>query len=250
MDQLICFWKFGPQCPMSPLLPPRKDPLLEYFDDYRPSSNTHPHKQHLYGLLATTNAHQPQLKFARLNLSIDSSILSVDCVEWLNVLQQVVQQLFAQLLSFLCHNTSRNSCFFSASGCRFFAIHFESGFPFYYCDWLSRRDLEVLATAGCPVVGREMLATGFPNDWLDQTMSYQLIQTTSFAMHPRLVDYTSLLLCLKCTVAACWSFLEEVPAGFFIARPSAESLARRQNAVVSTYSNDIVLLSLTSKDLD
>ncbi|KZV27838.1 hypothetical protein F511_38246 [Dorcoceras hygrometricum] len=32
--------------------------------------------------------------------------------------------------------------------------------------------------------------------------------------------------------AACWSFLEEVPAGFIIARPSAESLARRQNAVL------------------
>ncbi|KZV33552.1 hypothetical protein F511_33998 [Dorcoceras hygrometricum] len=47
-------------------------------------------------------------------------------------------------------------------------------------------DLEVLATAGCPCVGREMLATGFPNDWLDQTMSYQLIQMTSFAIHPRL----------------------------------------------------------------
>ncbi|KZV46593.1 hypothetical protein F511_39116 [Dorcoceras hygrometricum] len=78
---------------------------------------------------------------------IDSSTLSVDCVEWLNILQQIVQQLFAQLF------------------------------------------------------------------------------------------------CL-------WSFLEEVPAGFIIARPSAESLARRQNIVVSTYSNDIVLLSLTSKALD
>ncbi|KZV24162.1 serine/threonine-protein kinase TOR-like [Dorcoceras hygrometricum] len=44
-----------------------------------------------------------------------------------------------------------------------------------------------MLAAGCPVVGREMLATGFPNDWLDQTMSYQLIQTTSFAMHPRLL---------------------------------------------------------------
>ncbi|KZV36041.1 TMV resistance protein N-like [Dorcoceras hygrometricum] len=32
-----------------------------------------------------------------------------------------------------------------------------------------------------------MLAAGFPNDWLDQTMSYQLIQTTSFAMHHRLL---------------------------------------------------------------
>ncbi|KZV38673.1 hypothetical protein F511_33618 [Dorcoceras hygrometricum] len=41
--------------------------------------------------------------------------------------------------------------------------------------------------SGCPVVGREILATGSPNDWLDQTMSYQLIQTTSFAMHPRLL---------------------------------------------------------------
>ncbi|KZV44383.1 methyltransferase-like protein 13-like [Dorcoceras hygrometricum] len=36
-----------------------------------------------------------------------------------------------------------------------------------------------------------MLETGFPNDWLDQTMSYQLIQTTSFAMHPRLVKYNA-----------------------------------------------------------
>ncbi|KZV29171.1 hypothetical protein F511_37661 [Dorcoceras hygrometricum] len=48
------------------------------------------------------------------------------------------------------------------------------------------------------------------------------------------------------TTAACWSFLEEVPAGFIIARLSAESLARRQNAVVSTYANDIVLQSPTS----
>ncbi|KZV45481.1 serine/threonine-protein kinase TOR-like [Dorcoceras hygrometricum] len=44
-----------------------------------------------------------------------------------------------------------------------------------------------MLAAGCPVVGREMLATGFLDDWLDQTMSYQLIQTTSFAKHPRLL---------------------------------------------------------------
>ncbi|KZV33233.1 hypothetical protein F511_43575 [Dorcoceras hygrometricum] len=50
--------------------------------------------------------------------------------------------------------------------------------------------LDVLA-AGCPVGGNEMLATGLPNDWVDQTMSYQLIQTTSFAMHPRLVEYNA-----------------------------------------------------------
>ncbi|KZV45448.1 hypothetical protein F511_34798 [Dorcoceras hygrometricum] len=50
----ICFWKFGPQCPTSPLLPPRKAPL-EDFDGYRTSANTHPHKQHLYGLLDSTS---------------------------------------------------------------------------------------------------------------------------------------------------------------------------------------------------
>ncbi|KZV23969.1 hypothetical protein F511_44860 [Dorcoceras hygrometricum] len=55
-----------------------------------------------------------------------------------------------------------------------------------------------MLAAGCPVVGRKMLATGFPNEWLDQTMSYQLIQTTSFAMHPRLVDYI--------TVALVWMY--------------------------------------------
>ncbi|KZV14554.1 hypothetical protein F511_42528 [Dorcoceras hygrometricum] len=39
----ICFWKFGPQCPTSPLLPPRKSPLLEDFDlynTYRPNPAT------------------------------------------------------------------------------------------------------------------------------------------------------------------------------------------------------------------
>ncbi|KZV55801.1 hypothetical protein F511_20530 [Dorcoceras hygrometricum] len=51
----------------------------------------------------------------------------------------------------------------------------------------------VTSSSGCPVVGREVLATGFPNDWLDQTMSYQLIQTTSFAMHPRLKKYLLVL---------------------------------------------------------
>ncbi|KZV34137.1 nucleolin-like [Dorcoceras hygrometricum] len=40
------------------------------------------------------------------------------------------------------------------------------------------------------------------------------------------------------TVASCWSLPSQ--------RASAESLPRRQNAVVSTYSNNIVLLSLTS----
>ncbi|KZV22925.1 filament-like plant protein 7 [Dorcoceras hygrometricum] len=48
-----------------------------------------------------------------------------------------------------------------------------------------------MLAAGFPVVGRVKLATGLPNDWFDQTMSYQLIQTTSFAMHPRLVKYNA-----------------------------------------------------------
>ncbi|KZV28167.1 hypothetical protein F511_13190 [Dorcoceras hygrometricum] len=36
---LVCFWKFGPQCPTSPLLPPRKAPL-EDFDGYRKLSHS------------------------------------------------------------------------------------------------------------------------------------------------------------------------------------------------------------------
>ncbi|KZV36735.1 sensory histidine protein kinase [Dorcoceras hygrometricum] len=90
-----------------------------------------------------------------------------------------------------------------------------------------------------------MLATGFPNDWLDQTMSYQLIQTTSFVMHPRLDDYITVALvwmhcsCLLVTLESCTCWF------FSLQRASAESLARRQNAVVSINSNDIVLLSLT-----
>ncbi|KZV23878.1 retinoblastoma-related protein [Dorcoceras hygrometricum] len=143
------------------------------------------------------------------------SILSVDCVEWLNILQQIVQQLFAQLLSFLCHNTLRNSCFFvDLILCAWLSRFATSAFlaSGYHVDWIcnsteardwihySSRLVHHLATgcistaAGCPVVGREMLATGFPNDWLDQTMSYQLIQTTSFAMHPRLIEYNAVAL--------------------------------------------------------
>ncbi|KZV19836.1 UGT protein [Dorcoceras hygrometricum] len=37
----------------------------------------------------------------------------------------------------------------------------------------------------------------------------------------RWADFTAAV--SGCTVAACWSFLEEVPTGFIIARPSAES---------------------------
>ncbi|KZV42635.1 hypothetical protein F511_17559 [Dorcoceras hygrometricum] len=57
-----------------------------------------------------------------------------------------------------------------------------------------------------------MLATGFSNDWLDQTMSYQLIQTTAFAMHPRLVDYITIaLVWMNCILRLVNFFLS--PAG-------------------------------------
>ncbi|KZV36666.1 hypothetical protein F511_39464 [Dorcoceras hygrometricum] len=38
----ICFWKFGLQCPTSPLLPPRKDPLEDFdlYNTYRPNPAT------------------------------------------------------------------------------------------------------------------------------------------------------------------------------------------------------------------
>ncbi|KZV17952.1 hypothetical protein F511_10781 [Dorcoceras hygrometricum] len=69
------------------------------------------------------------------------------------------------------------------------------------CDWMHSNSWSIVAlvwmycslrldvlAAGCPVVGREMLATGFPNDctkpsaesYEGTTLSYQLMQTTSF----------------------------------------------------------------------
>ncbi|KZV52084.1 hypothetical protein F511_41269 [Dorcoceras hygrometricum] len=94
-----------------------------------------------------------------------------------------------------------------------------------------------MLAAGCPVVGREMLATGFPNDWLDQMMTYQLIKRHHLLC---ILDWLiiSLKLSSRCTVAACWSLPSQ--------SPSAEFLARKQNAVISIYPNDINLLSLTS----
>ncbi|KZV56786.1 hypothetical protein F511_34307 [Dorcoceras hygrometricum] len=40
--QQVCFWKFGPQCPTSPLLPPQKDPLEDLILQlvYRPNPTT------------------------------------------------------------------------------------------------------------------------------------------------------------------------------------------------------------------
>ncbi|KZV40163.1 hypothetical protein F511_29707 [Dorcoceras hygrometricum] len=89
--------------------------------------------------------------------AIDSSILSVDCVEWLNILQQIVQQLFAQLLSILCHNTSRNSCFFV---------------DWILCAWLPR-----FATSA-------FLASGYHVDWIcNSTKAHDWIHCSLRLVH-------------------------------------------------------------------
>ncbi|KZV25574.1 hypothetical protein F511_31158 [Dorcoceras hygrometricum] len=133
------------------------------------------------------------------------SILSVDCVEWLNILQQIVQQLFAQLLFILCHNTSRNSYFFvDWILCAAAEIIVASGslrLDASYCDWMHSNSWFIVAHDWMCCCLRLVVQSLVSNacdwtshDWVDQTMSYQLIQTTSFAMPPRLVEYTSLLL--------------------------------------------------------
>ncbi|KZV56693.1 hypothetical protein F511_40182 [Dorcoceras hygrometricum] len=50
----ICFWKFGLQCPTSPLLPPRKV-SLEDFDESSPSTNTRSRNPQLRELLVSHN---------------------------------------------------------------------------------------------------------------------------------------------------------------------------------------------------
>ncbi|KZV27999.1 hypothetical protein F511_30942 [Dorcoceras hygrometricum] len=80
----------------------------------------------------------------------------------------------------------------------------------------------ISTAAGCPIVGREILATGFPNDWLDQTMSYQFIQTTSFAMHPRLREGQTLSYQLIQTTSFCNRQLQVPTADTSLLSASAE----------------------------
>ncbi|KZV51166.1 hypothetical protein F511_33257 [Dorcoceras hygrometricum] len=107
-----------------------------------------------------------------------------------------------------------------------------------------RLDFQLVVTICLQLVVQSLVSNACDwtsHDWVDQTMSYQLIQMTSFAKHPRLVEYKA-----EALVWICCSFLL-VSCDCWIStqRASAESLARRQNAVVSTYVNDIVLLSLS-----
>ncbi|KZV35785.1 two-component sensor protein histidine protein kinase [Dorcoceras hygrometricum] len=67
-------------------------------------------------------------------------------------------------------------------------------------DWMScflRLVVQLVVTICLQLVLQSLVSNACDwtsHDWVDQTMSYQLIQTTSFAMHPRLIEYTSLLL--------------------------------------------------------
>ncbi|KZV23574.1 pentatricopeptide repeat-containing protein [Dorcoceras hygrometricum] len=71
------------------------------------------------------------------------------------------------------------------------------------CDWIHSAEacLQLLVVSNA--------CDWTSHDWVDQTMSYQLIQTTSFAMHPRLVEYTPLKLSSGYTVASCCFLLND-----------------------------------------
>ncbi|KZV55106.1 integral membrane peroxisomal protein importer-2 family [Dorcoceras hygrometricum] len=76
------------------------------------------------------------------------------------------------------------------------------------------------------------VATGFPNDWLDQTMSYQFIQTTSFAMHPRLVEYNA--------EALVWMY--KLPAGILRLLDSNHLLIMMTSSMTSSTLNHLLIL--------
>ncbi|KZV47149.1 hypothetical protein F511_16991 [Dorcoceras hygrometricum] len=69
-----------------------------------------------------------------------------------------------------------------------------AGFPVVGCTKLATGCTKLANGCTKLATGCTKLATGFPNDWVDQTMSCQLIQTTSFAMHPRLIEYNAVSL--------------------------------------------------------
>ncbi|KZV24202.1 hypothetical protein F511_39862 [Dorcoceras hygrometricum] len=121
------------------------------------------------------------------------------------------QPLILSILSVDCIPTAECHFFFATvQTSLFFALLLKSSLSLDLCDWYfslrldeyqqlvycsSRLDVLLIASRyACIWLSSrwfQMLATGLPNDWVDQTMSYQLIQTTSFAMHPRLIEYNA-----------------------------------------------------------
>ncbi|KZV31092.1 Aldose-1-epimerase domain containing protein [Dorcoceras hygrometricum] len=142
-----------------------------------------------------------------LSISVQRSS-SVDCVEWLNILQQIVQQLFAQLLSFLCHNTSRNSCFFV---------------DWILCAWLPR-----FATSA-------FLASGYHVDWIcNSTEARDLIHCSSRLVHHLATGCisTAALQLLYRSSSILRLFLAPVPAGPFA---PADLSSSAEHDVVTDY---------------
>ncbi|KZV56707.1 F-box/kelch-repeat protein [Dorcoceras hygrometricum] len=118
-------------------------------------------------------------------------------------------------------------------------------------DWMCcclRLDVQLVLNICFQLIVQSLVSNAC--DWIsqrlvDQMMSYQLIQTTSFAMHPRLVKYNAEALVwmyCSCLLVSCDCWLSSQ-------RAPAESLAQEQNAVVSTYVNDIVLQSLSPNSI-
>ncbi|KZV17986.1 hypothetical protein F511_40134 [Dorcoceras hygrometricum] len=123
------------------------------------------------------------------------------------------------------------------------------------CSWfISYQLIHYAPAAGCPVVGRKMLATGFPNDWLDQTMSYQLIQTTSFAMHPRLVEYNGVALDWMYFLLVniiCWILVFALLLNPSLQEPSAESYeCKTLSKTIGTREKKEELMIATEKTSD
>ncbi|KZV31448.1 hypothetical protein F511_25228 [Dorcoceras hygrometricum] len=164
--------------------------------------------------------------FHDLISAIDSSILSFECVQQLNVLQQVVQQLFAQLLSF-CHNTSRNSCFFSASGFRSFAIQSTGikSFPFATTSHLVflfivlRLVVQTLILKCLRLlVVQSLVVKCLRLDFPTTVRSNDVVSTYSndivcYASSTGLLYFTAAV--SGCTVAACWSDEDVVQCSVF-----------------------------------
>ncbi|KZV36077.1 hypothetical protein F511_23274 [Dorcoceras hygrometricum] len=143
MYAVVSLWKFGLQCPTSPLLPPRKVPL----EDLIYTSCTDPIPQP--AAARTPRLHQPSavthLFYAYVRKATDTEF---------NVFMFGRDRilLFAQLLSFLRHNTSRNSWFtfiaIAGKKCLRLVVQtlvlqpgdvLASGCPAGACVWITQR---------------------------------------------------------------------------------------------------------------
>ncbi|KZV51655.1 glycerophosphodiester phosphodiesterase-like protein [Dorcoceras hygrometricum] len=190
----ICFWKFGPQCPTSPLLPPRKAPL----EDLIYTTCTDPIPQP--AAARNPRLYQPSAVHSELVLHLCSKTTYTEFY---------VIVLGRELICILGFDSLANQ-FSSTHEIRLVQFLFPLQqlriWFFFHC-----------AATGCPDVDLEVLATGFFVEWLQLSVACDWIHCSSRLVHHLatrcIATAGSLYLSSGCTVAFVWMYCRYQTAG-------------------------------------